>query len=305
PRADSQPAGAERPVTQRTVRLVERRTREAKLPRADALFLVEHFPHAIEVVPGFYRGTYRLTPRGYVGFVDGPTRPFEIGPTVPSPAVLMLLGLSASPFPVGTAVNPGSDLLGILGRELAARMAAVARAGLVCGYHDQDTVSRFLRGRLRTHEQLRDTARGRTPDLFPITDTAFDLDTPWNRIPKAVGTALPSHPDLPAAVRDEVASALGPFDPVPHVPVSEADFEAAARDLRAAAYNDLLAHCRVIHDGLSAAGATGERGAFLIDLGRAFERFVTESVTAVFAARPGWSVEAQPRFALGESTVLQ
>src|SRR2546421_431842 len=86
-----------------------------------------------------------------------------------------------TPDPAGEAVDPGSELLAVLGRELAARMAAVAKAGLVRAYREEDADSTFLRGRLRTAEQLRDAARGRTPDLFHITDTAFDLDTPWNR----------------------------------------------------------------------------------------------------------------------------
>jgi 5-methylcytosine-specific restriction enzyme subunit McrC len=287
------------------VRLVERRARVVKLPAADARFLAEHLSHVIEVVPGFDRGTYRLTPRGYVGFADGPTRRFAIWPKLPWSAVRFLLGLVDTPFPAGETVDPGTELMGVFAQELAARMTTVAKAGLVRGYRDEDTDSTFLRGRLRTAEQLRDAARGHRPDLFRITDTTFDLDTPWNCIPKAAVSSLLARRHLPATVRDELAAALVPFELVPDRPVCESDYEAAVREPRAAAYNGLVSLCRIVSDGLTAAGARLEEGAFLIDLGRTFERYLTESVIAAFAGRTDWSVEVQPRFTLGESAVLQ
>src|SRR5439155_305034 len=49
-------------MIRRTVQLVERRTRELKLPAGDVAFLLTHARHLVDVVPAFRRGMYRTTP---------------------------------------------------------------------------------------------------------------------------------------------------------------------------------------------------------------------------------------------------
>src|SRR5262249_30227697 len=159
-------------------------------------FLLAHAPTVIEVVPTLDRGVYRLTPRGYIGWVDGPTRRFAIRPKLPWPNVLMLLGLDPVGLPAGEAVAPEVALPAALAEGFCDRLNALTRAGLVQGYHDADTQSPSLRGRLRTVDQLRDAAARAFPDRFHITEPVFDLDTPWNRVPKAVAVAL-AEADLP------------------------------------------------------------------------------------------------------------
>jgi 5-methylcytosine-specific restriction enzyme subunit McrC len=292
------------------VRLVERRTREVALPRADAHFLVAHARHLVELQPGVTPETVRLTPRGVVGFLDGPTVRFVLRPKLPWPNLLMLLGLTENLQAAGERVHPTSDLLAVLARELAERLRAVGRIGLVRGYRDDDRESPFLRGRLRTADQLRDAASRAFPAHFHVTESAFDLDTPWNRVPKAVAASILSRPELPGSVRSDLAAALAPFEAVPVRPVTDGDFAAACAEPRAAAYNGLLSLCRLLHDGHAAADPFGGgSGAFLLDLGRAFEDHLARTVATAFATRPGWAVEAQPRFTLGftrgEAVVLQ
>lgn len=288
-------------MSRRIVKLVERRSRELRLPRPEVDYLRAHACGVIDVQPGFAAGSYRLTPRGYVGFLDGPTVRFEIRPKLPWPNLRMLLGLADDDTaPAGEPAAPSGELLAVHARELARQLDAVSRAGLVRGYHEADHESPYLRGRLRTADQLRDAAARAFPDHFHVTESVFDLDTPWNRIPKAVGTALLAHPDLPPAVRAELTAALAAFEGVTVGPVGEADFDAVAREPRAAAYTGLIALCRTLRDGLAAADLlAGGVGAFLIDLGRAFEAYLTRGVRDVLARRRDWSVEAQPRFALG------
>ena len=284
----------------RVVQLIERRAREVRLPRADVDFLRNHARDVIEVVPGFGIGRYRLTPRGLVGFLDGPSVRFEICPKFPWPNFLLLLGLGPSSRPTGEVVVPEGGLLAALARELAHRVRGVVAAGLVRGYRDDDRASPFLRGKLRTNDQIRDAAARAFPDRFQITETVFDLDTPWNRIPRAVVAELVAYPAIPPEIRSDLASAATPFDDVPLRPIDESDFTATEQEQRAAGYRELVALCRVIHSGLLAAGAfVGLGQAFLIDLGRAFEGFLADSVTAAFARQPEWSVESQPEFALG------
>lgn len=297
-------------MSRRVLRLVERRTRAVHLPRADADYLLAHAAGVIDVQPGFAPRSYRLTPRGYVGFLDGPGVRFEISPKFPWPNLLMLLGLGHGVAHAGEPVSVAGGLLGVLARELADRIRAVAQTGLVRSYYEEDGESPFLRGRLRAAEQLRDAAARAFPDTFHVTETVFDLDTPWNRIPKAVASDLLARPDVPAPIRAELAASLAPLESVPLRPVADADFDVSAREPRAAAYNELLSLCRLIHDGFAAADLTAAGGtAFLLDLGRVFENYLARTVADAFTRRPGWEVEVQPRFELGatrgEPVVLQ
>jgi len=287
-------------VSRRVVRLVERRTRVVKLPRADADFLLTHARHVVEVLPGGGGGVYRVTPRGVVGFLDTPRLRLDIRPKIPWPNLRMLLGLEPTSPPGGDAAEAGGGLLAVFARDLAERIRAVVAAGLVRGYRDADTDSPFLRGRLRTADHLRDAAARAFPSHFPITESVFDLDTPWNRVPKATAATLLARPDLPAAARADLAAAVEPLESVPAGRLAEADFAAVAHDPRAAGYNGLIALCRQLTDGLAAGSPLGtDGGGFLLDLGRVFETYLSRSITAHFAGRPGWTVEAQPRVVVG------
>ena len=175
-------------MTRRTIPLTERRTRPARLPRDEAVFLMAHARHVIDVAPTAERGVYRLTPRGYVGFLDGPTVRYTIGPKIPWPNLCLLLGLA--PEASGAAVEPDGGLLAVLATAFVERLEAVTRAGLVAGYGERSTVSPFLRGKLRTADQMRDAAGRAFPGQFHIDEPVFDLVTPWNRVPKATATAL-------------------------------------------------------------------------------------------------------------------
>jgi 5-methylcytosine-specific restriction endonuclease McrBC regulatory subunit McrC len=178
-------------------------------------------------------------------------------------------------------------------------MRALASRGLVRGYQEQDSESRFLRGKLRAREQIHDAARGRTPDLFRILDDAFELDKPWNRIPKAVASSLLTQPGLPPSIREQLSAALSQFAAVPDTPITEADFAAAEAEPRAAEYRDATSVCRLIREGFGSFAPEGGHPAFLVDLGKTFERYVAQRVRSAFADRAAWTVEVQPRFPVG------
>jgi len=287
-------------VSRRTVQLVERRTRELRLPAGDVAFLVTHARHLVDVVPAFRRGFYRLTPRGFVGWFDTPGRRFAIRPKFPWPGLRLLLGFPPAEHPEQSEVEAGSELLNLVAAEFAERLAEVVRVGLGAGYHDSDTEGTFLRGKLRPADQLRDAASRAFPDRFHVSESVLDLDTPWNRIPRAISEMLLAHPDLAPAMRIRLRDAALPLDGVSLSPIADADFAAADSEPRAAHYRPLLAVCRLVHDGFGAARlADRGSGAFLLDLSRAFERYLTEALAGEFAHRAGWSVEAQPRFAVG------
>ena len=284
-------------MTRRTVRLIERRTRLVRLPRAEAVFLLEAGRGVIEVQPGPDRGLYRLTPRGFVGTFDGPRVRYDLRTKLPWANLALLLGLADRPFGGG---EPTDGLLDPLARELADGMRELARAGLVGGYGEADRESPFLRGRLRAADQLRDAAARAFPDRFHVSEDVYDLDAPWNRVPKRVALDLLRRPDLSPATRDALAAAVVPFADVPDVPATDTEFAAAEREPRAAAYNGVLTLCRLLRDGLSAADPVSSAGGgFLLDLGRAFERHLAAAARAAVGGRPGWAVDDQPRFVAG------
>ncbi len=286
----------------RTVRLTERRARAVHLPRAEVDFLLAHARHLIDVVPTFERGAYRLTPRGYVGFVTGPTTRYLIRPKIPWPNLRLLFGLSSEA--AADAREPGDGLLAVLATEFVEQFEAVTRAGLVAGYGEVQAVSHFLRGRLRVSDQMRDAAVRAFPDRFHIDEPVFDLNTPWNRIPKAAAAALLRDPELPLHIRQRVEAAALPLASVSDAPATDAEFAAALAEPRAAGYAPLLDVCRLILAGFASADPEGVGGrAFLVDLGLAFERYLTAALQRVFAPRPAWRVNAQPRFALGPTTL--
>ena len=285
----------------RTVALTERRARAVRLPRVEVDFLLAHARHLIDLVPTFERGTYTLTPRGYVGFLTGPTVRYVIRPKIPWPNLRLLLGLSSEA--AGEAVEPEGGLLGVLATEFVERLEAVTRAGLVAGYGEVPAVSPFLRGRLRTADQMRDAAARAFPDRFHIDEPVFDLNTPWNRIPRATAAALLAT-RLPLALRQRVEAVAQPLAGVVDAPLTEADFAAARAEPRAAAYRPLLNVCGLILNGLAGADPLGTQGgAFLLDLGHAFERYLTDALQRAFALCPAWRVDAQPAFAVGPTAL--
>jgi 5-methylcytosine-specific restriction enzyme subunit McrC len=292
-------------VTRRTIPLVERRTRVVKLPRAEVDFLLGHARNIIEVTPTFERRVYRLTARGHVGFMDGPELRYAVAPKIPWPNLLMLLG--ATPDRGGDVAGtetaePEGGLLGALATEFVDQLNEVVRIGLVAGYGEAEAVSTFLRGKLRTADQMRDVAARAFPDRFHVDEPVFDLHTPWNRVPKATASALLRRGGLPETIRRRVETAALPLATVPDVPATEADFAAALAEPRVAAYRPLLEVCRLILSGLNVANPLGTAGgAFLVDLGRAFERYLTTALEHAFVERPSWVVEEQPRFTLGET----
>jgi 5-methylcytosine-specific restriction enzyme subunit McrC len=289
-------------VSRRVLRLVERRTRAVRLPRAEVHFLLAHARHLIEVVPAFEPHTYRLTPRGFVGYFDGPTVRYAIGPKIPWPNLRMLFGLS--PEAVGESVEAEGGLLAALAEEFCDRLDAVTRAGLVAGYGTVRSVAPFLRGKLDVAQQIRDAAAGAFPDRFHVEEPVFDLNTAWNRIPKATAAALLRR-ELPRALRQRIEAVTQPLAALPEEAVTGADYDATSVEPRAAGYLPLLAVCRLVLNGLSAADPHGTGGgAFLIDLGRAFERYLFTSLSRELAGEGGWRAEEHPTFHVG-ATELQ
>ncbi|MFM8275304.1 MAG: McrC family protein [Gemmata sp.] len=284
-----------------TVTLTERRPRVMRLPRTEIAFLLGPARHLIDLAPTAERNRYQLTPRGYVGFLNGPGVRYVIRSKVPWPNLRLILGLA--PDPAGAPWCATGDLLAVLATEFADRLEVATKGGLLAGYGETSTIATYPRGKLRTADHMRDPASGAVSDGSQIDEQVFDLNTHWNQLPKATATALLRAP-LPVAVRTRIEAAAAPLAPVADVPPTEPAFAAAYGDPRAAGYHPLLDVCRLILHGLACADPTGQEGvSFLIDLGNAFERYITTELARELSRKPLWRVEAHPSYALGP-TVL-
>jgi hypothetical protein len=280
----------------RTLFLRERRPRECRLARADVdHLLADHRPH-VELVPAHRRGVYRLTPTGHVGTIVLPTRRLVIRPKVPLANLFHLLDPD-SPPPVSddrADTVPGTEALDFLAGRLAALLAERAAAGLHRGYAERSERGPFLQGRLDVAAQVRDG--GARKDALHCRYEEFTADVPCNRVPRAVAELLLRSPLAGERARAAVRQALGGFDAVQAAALGPDSFAAAEPGPQAEGYRPLLDLCRLLADGLSPGGREGAAvyPAFLLDMERVFEGYVTRGVVASFAGRDRYRVAVQP-----------
>ncbi len=282
----------------RTILLRERLPRECRLSRVDVdLLLAEHRPH-IEVVPTHQRGRYRLTPTGHVGIIVLPTRRLVIRPKIPLVNFFHLID-PTNPPPViddRTETVIDTEALDFLAGRLAALLAERAAAGLHRGYTERAERGAFLHGRLDVAAQVRDGATRK--DALNCRFEDFSADVPCNRVPKTVAELVLRSPLASERARSTVRQALGGFDAVQAVALGPDSFAQSEPDQLTEAYRPLLDLCRLLADGLTPGGREGTSvcPAFLLDMERIFEGYVTRGIGEAFAAKGRYRVEVQPRY---------
>ena len=248
----------------------------------------------IDVAPTGRRGVYRLTPRGCAGVVAAPTRRLVIRPKIPLQNLYFLLDPDdpAAASRDETAPAPGLEVLDFLAGRLARLLAERAAAGLRRGYRERAEEGPFLHGRVDVPAQLRQ-GPGRKDRLHGLRDD-FTADVPCNQAPKATAERLLASALLGGRVREALAQALRGFEEVEAGSPTPAVFAAAEADRLAEGYGPLLDLSRLLADALGPGDAAGPTAcpAFLLDMERVFERYVTRGVTAAFADG-GWTAAAQ------------
>ena len=254
-------------MTPDVLHLTERRPRVCRLARADVDFLLEYHRRHVEVAFTGRRGRYRLTPRGVAGMIALPRVNLHIRPKI-APADLLFL-LDANDGPLVAGVDRVAE---VFVRRLVQLMHERTSAGLHRGYVERsDSLSTPL-GRLDVSALARETAARK--DRLPCRFDEFTVDVPCNRLVKATAERILAAPGLDDTVRFALRHGLAPFSEVGPITVDEAAFAAALADPSAVAYRPLLELCRALADAGSA---------FLIDLERVFERYVTRGLVEAFA----------------------
>lgn len=267
------------------IRLIERVPRVVRLRRDDVdHLLAEHRGH-VELIPAGERGAYRLTARGFVGVIPTPNRRLVLRPKLPAANVFHLLD-PLGPLPAfvdrSTPVD-GGKVLDILAARLAALLRDRATAGLHRHYAERSVVTAALQGRLDVAAQLRAGAARR--DRLHCRYDDFTRDVPCNQLPKAVAERLLARPDLVAAVKGNLREALAGWDDVGSVPLTPELCAAEAPVRMTDGYVSLLDLSRLLADGLQSGEAAGSTAgpAFLLDLERIFERYVSAGIERAVA----------------------
>jgi hypothetical protein len=286
----------DQPPPRQTLVLTERTPAACRLSPADVDFLLaEHRGH-VEVLPTRRRGRYRVTPAGHVGVIVAPHTRLVIRPKVPVRSLFHLLD-PAAPLPAvedEASVEPGTAALDFLAARLAWLLAERAAAGLHRAYAERAEQGPFLQGRLDVPAQLREPA-GRKDRLHSSYEE-FSADVPCNQVPRATAELVLGSPLVAGGVRAALRQALHGFAGVRSVPLGPDSFQAAQADRLTEAYRPLLDLCRLLADGLAPQESAGPVPcpAFLLDMERVFERYVTAGVVRAFEGRRGWAVAVQP-----------
>jgi 5-methylcytosine-specific restriction enzyme subunit McrC len=282
-----------------TFRLTERTAADCPLAPDDVDFLLAAHRSHLRLVPTRQRDVFTLTPGGYVGTIVAPHCRLLVRPKIPVRNVFYLLDPDGS-VPVTedrTTTAPGADLLDFLAGHLARLLAERAARGLHRAYVERSQHGPFLQGRLDLPAQLRD-AHGRK-DRVHCRHEDFTADVPCNQVPRATAELVLRSPLLGEPARLTLRRALTPFADVSPVPLGPDSFAVAAADRLTEAYRPLLELCRLLAESLSPAEAAGGNAcpAFLLDLERVFERYLTVHCVSAWEGR-GEAVSVQRLFCL-------
>jgi 5-methylcytosine-specific restriction endonuclease McrBC regulatory subunit McrC len=281
-----------------THRLTERVAAECLLMPADVEFLLAHHHGHVRLAPTGLLNRYRVTPLSHVGTIVGPNCRLLIRPKIPLQSLFHLLDPTA-PLPVTpdhTAEQTGTEALEFLAGRLARLLAERAAAGLHRAYVEKTETGPFLQGRLDVAAQLREPA-GRK-DKIHCCYEEFTADIPCNQIPRATAelvlrSALPGN-----AAHSSVRQSLTMFAEVRPVALAPTEIQAVAADRRIAGYRPLLDVCRLLTEALDPGETAGttDYPAFLLDMDRVFEHYVTGGVVRACAGSRHYSVAVQPPY---------
>jgi 5-methylcytosine-specific restriction enzyme subunit McrC len=279
-----------------TYQLTERTTAECRLTPDDVDFLLAGHRAHLKLVPTRQRDLYCLTPAGHVGTIVAPYCRLLIRPKIPVRNLFHLLD-STGPLPLTldrTTAVAGTDLLDFLAGQLARLLTERAARGLHRAYIERSLHSSFVQGRLDLPAQLRE-APGRK-DRVHCRAEEFTTDVPCNQVARATADLVLRSPLLGEPARQVVRAALTPFAEVSPVSLGPDSFAGAAADRLAEAYRPLLDLCRLLAEGLRPGETAGASAcpAFLLDMERVFERYLTAHCVAAWSDRCDGAFSVQP-----------
>jgi 5-methylcytosine-specific restriction enzyme subunit McrC len=200
------------------------------------------------------------------------------------------------PLPIAedhTTAETGTAALDFLTAQLARKLTERAEAGLHRSYRERTDSGPFLQGRLDLSTHLREPQCRK--DQLHCRYEEFTIDVLCNQVPRAAAERVLASPLLSDGVRAALRRALIPFREVGLVALSPNWFLEASADRLTEAYHPLFDVCRLLLEGLEPGKQSGPipGPAFLLDMDRVFERYVTAGVMGAFIANNSYTVSVQ------------
>jgi 5-methylcytosine-specific restriction enzyme subunit McrC len=281
----------------RTFVLTERQPRRCRLSSLDLGLLLSRYPGRIEVIPTARKGVWRLTARGCAGVVVTPTLRLIIRPKISLDNLFFLVDPTAPVLAAAdrsTAID-GTEVFEFLAGQFASRLARLAAAGLQRGYRERTGQGGLLQGRIDLAAQLRDGPACVEQLHYRYDD--FTPDIPCNRALKAIAERLLISPLLPPAVQHLLRQGLTAFDQI-RAELNDGTSHPALSQLLHSDYRLLLDLGRLLLDGLAPGPSAGSTPgpAFLLNMERVWERYVTRLVQGAFTGREDAEVAIQRAF---------
>jgi 5-methylcytosine-specific restriction enzyme subunit McrC len=225
-----------------------------------------------------------------VGVIQSEDLEVRIHPKVPVDRLLFLLGYATDQtgwkdLPAGFA--PEEDLVGAVALAFLHHVEHALATGLLQGYVTQDESLTTLRGRLREADQLR--RRLALPIPVEVRADDFTPDIIENRLLKAAARLLLRRRDLPTIARRGLRRLLHRLGGVGELPPSHAVPSVRFTRLNRR-YRPAIRLAELILTSRSLDLEAGAHGgiAFLFDMNRVFEDFVTAAMQAGGRVQAQW-----------------
>lgn len=250
---------------------------------------------------------YDLTADQRIGLVCLPELVVEIRPKVPMSSVLFLVSYACgatSWFDQLPELDGDPDLAEILALMLARMVQQSTRRGLLNGYQSEEESLQAPRGRILFDQQLR-----RRLTFLPPIDVRHDVftaDVLENRLLVAALGLMARLPHRWGGTKREISRAdrlFGAVQRIHFAPWAVPDVVITRSNRH---YQPALSLARLLLRSASLdIGAGGARGvAFLIDMNRAFEEFVRNSLREALRVDRSAFPERSPKYRLDEAGVV-
>lgn len=233
-------------------------------------------------------GRWRLLPCGKVGVVRAGELDLVVTPKVGITRLLFLLGYAANPgFRSGDVQGIDDlDLLPALAETLCRQMERALGPGVLQGYVTRDDALTVLRGRPRLSDQF-----ARRPGMLLPLEVSYDeysADITENRLLRSAIRRMLTVPRLPLGKRARLGHLDGRLDGVqllnPGVPLPT--WRKTRLNLR---YQSALRLAELVlrHQSLEVGPGGLPVAAFVVDMAKVFEDFVTAGLKEALACYPG------------------
>jgi len=243
-------------------------------------------------------GRWRLLPNGRVGVIHCGDIDVQIRPKIGISRLLFLLGYAADPGfrPEDVDATAEPDLWPALAQSLARQVERALRGGVLQGYLTVDDALPLVRGRIRIADQL-----ARRPAMLVPLEVRYDeyaADIAENQILRTALRRMTAVPRLDPPVRARLAHLDARLDGVRVLPHGIAAPAWRLTRLNAR-YAPAIRLAEIVLRHQSAEPGSGDVtvAAFVVDMSKVFEDFVTTALRESLAPYPGHT-DAQRTFYL-------